>query len=393
MRHKIIAVTAGAMLLLLIAVFANINIYMEQLALEQIDGFLHNALEHDGIIKDFEIEGRPNEAGPIVRGTSMLISPEGEMLNIIHNDLSISEETLDEVAQKLELRKVSTGSIDDYRYGMKATRDGYIVVIADTSVQNVMLEKLVLLSYIIGAISFSVIFILIIFLSRYITKPVEISFEKQKRFISDSSHELKTPLSVISANLELLEMEIGDNSRINAISLSIKRMNNLVHDLLVLARTEQKSKDFITFNLSKVMESTILPLEVIAYEDGKQIEMQVDDNVIFIGDEEGIRKMIGALIENAIKYSKKNSVIRATLHVKGDYKIIEFFNEGIGVTKEQKERLFDKFYRVDDSRQSETGGHGIGLSIVKNVVDMHRGKISVESIPNEYIVFRITLRG
>lgn len=408
MRHKVIAVSTVAMLLLLISIFVTINLYMEQIAMEQVNGFIKNVLGHEGRVdhqspkivptenippERISPESIPPENIPMVNGFSFLVSSEREILEVIYNDESIEDESIEQLVAKVKLSERATGSIDNYRYGVKVADDRFLVVMADTSVQNVMLEKLLRLSYIIGAISFGVIFILIIILSRYITKPVEVAFEKQKRFIADSSHELKTPLSVISANLDLLEMDIGKNSRTNAISDGIKRMNKLIHELLLLARTEQKSHAFLPFNLSEVMESTILPLEVIAYEQGNQIETNIEENIMLKGDEEGFRKMIGALMENAIKYSRENSIIKADLYTKGDYKIIEIFNEGIGVTKEQKGKLFDKFYRVDDSRNRETGGHGIGLSIVKNIVDIHKGKIQVESVPNEYIIFKITLRG
>jgi signal transduction histidine kinase len=393
MRHKFIAIATGAMLILLIVIFATINIYMKQLTLSQADDFLQNVLEHDGEVEKATPQIKLTDTLPMVDGFSFLVSSDGEIQKFIHRDGGISNKNVEQLLSKIEIPSYLKGDVENYRYSIKVTNDGYLVVMVDTSLQNSMLEKLVKISCVTGIASFGIIFILIIILSKYVTKPVEVAFDKQKRFIADSSHELKTPLSIIAVNLDMLEMEIGKSSRTIAISEGIKRMSKLIHELLLLARTEQKNRDFISFNLSEVMESTILPLEVVAYEEGNEIETRIEENIMFKGDEEGFRKMIAALMENAIKYSRKDSVIKASLYTKGDYKIIEIFNEGIGVTKEQKEKLFDKFYRVDDSRQRETGGYGIGLSIVKSIVDMHKGKIYVESVPNEHIVFKITLQG
>ncbi|WP_461205605.1 sensor histidine kinase [Clostridium sp. DL1XJH146] len=397
MRIKIVVVAMTALIILLSAIFITINIFMGQIALQDTDAFLESITYNNGkLIESEHIVGRPD--GPpsqiqMIKGVSLKVTSEGEISEVIFNDEKMPMADIDEIVNKIINNKDFVGTIEGYRYRVKKIEYGYIVVFADTVVQEGMLEKLLSLSIGIGFLSVGVLFILITILSRYITKPVEVAFQKQKRFISDSSHELKTPLSIISANLDMLEIEKGKSNRTSAMSEGIKRMSNLIQDLLLLARTEQKNYTFLSFNLSNIMESTILPLEVIAYEQGNRIETTIEENIMFKGYEEGLRKMIGALMENAIKYSKKDSIIKASLHTKGDIKIIEMFNEGIGVTKEQKDKIFDKFYRADASRNGETGGHGIGLSIVKNIVDMHKGKIHVESIPNEYIVFKITLRG
>lgn len=399
MRIKIVIITMSALLILLLSIFVFTNVYMRRVAMNDTDAFLENLISNDGMIKnpmedlDFESQrgSKPPEPLPAVSGISLRLTKEGEIEQVLLNTTDATEDIISEYVKSILSANYDEGNIDIYRYRIKESDSGYILVLADTSIQDGLLVHLLTLSIVISSISFSVLFVIIIFLSRYITKPVEEAMEKQKRFIADSSHELKTPLSIMSVNLEMLEMEIGNNSRISAISDGIKRMNNLIHELLLLARTEQKSYSKRRFNISQVMESTILPMEVVAYEQGKRIVTDIEEEVSFVGDEEGIRKMIGALMENALKYSREKTSINARLYSKGDFITIEIYNEGIGVTKDQKEKLFDKFYRVDDSRQRETGGHGIGLSIVQSIVDMHKGKIIVKSVPNEYIVFKIIL--
>lgn len=404
MRMKIIAIAMAALIILLGAILITTNLYMSEVAHRDIDIYIVKVLSRDGIqdnFREFDADERqtiaddlhlppPNGDGFISGFAVRVIA---DQIEILYDEEELSDESITEYVANAINDKGKNGNIGDYRYGMKESDNGKIIVFANTTFQNKLLTELLRLSIIIGLISTSVLLVLIIILARFITRPVEVAMEKQKRFIADSSHELKTPLSIISANLEMLEMETSSNKRISAMTSGVNRMKYLIKELLLLARTEEKTTAFQSFNMSELVESTILPLEVIAYEAGNTIETFIDEDVTFKGDEEGIRKVVGALMENAIKYSRENTVIKAKLSSKGDSKILEVYNEGIGVTKEQKERLFDKFYRVDVSRNSETGGHGLGLSIVKNIVDLHKGKIYVESIPNEYISFKITLHG
>lgn len=416
MQIKFIAIAMASVLLILFTLIVVINMTMEDGARRQVEEFLDHVMESDGIVEmprnNGRVqpgEGQPGEGQPgrpgvnqgglppeqdhpgFIRSFSVVMDNNGHLLHVVHNSEELSESEMTDYGQAVLAGGENSGEIDTYAYRTKLSDENHIIVFANTSVQDVMLNNLLRISYITGGISAAVLFVIITVLSRYITRPVEMAFDKQKRFIADSSHELKTPLSVLSANLDMLQMEIGDNSRINAMTEGIRRMNGLIHELLTLVRTEQQQVIFREFNLSEVMEGVILPLEVVAFENGNRIGYTIAEDIKMVGSEEGIRKMVGALMENAVKYARKDTDIQASLYKKGHQRIIEVFNEGEGVSREQRERLFDKFYRVDDSRARSTGGYGIGLSIVKSVVDAHKGKIMVESEPGTYIIFRITL--
>lgn len=412
MQLKFIIIAMSALILMLVAIFISTNLYMSHITKQEIDNFLENIIENDGrkdpkpISEDFfateeggsEINGVTDQVRPPIHithidGASFYVDQEGGLLDVIFNDEDFSDSTIIDYAKSILQQEGPLGNIENYRYQYKATDEGYLMAMANVVVQNSILETLLWLSIAIGGISFVLLSILIIILSKYITRPVSDTLDRQKKFISDSSHELKTPLAIISTNLDVLEMELGENNKISAIGDGVKRMSTLINELLILAKTEQWDIEKSSFNLSDLIESIVLPLEVLAYDDYKTFELKIKDQVYLNGNEEAIRKMMGALLENAVKYSKPNSVIEVSLSTKNDTKIISVLNQGVGVTQEQKEHLFDKFYRVDDSRHRETGGHGIGLSIVKNVVDMHKGKILVESIPNEYIEFKVYLKG
>ncbi len=392
MRLKFIIISLGALILLHLAIFTTVNLFMKQHSIKVIDGFLNNVLENGGLLhQPNPPQGRPPGHIQPIKGFFVQVIGDDTYYKIIFDDQYTNVLGMDEHISQIIKEKRYDGIIDTYRFKVKAVDNGFYIAFADTSIQDSMLTELLRISYTISLISLGILILLILISSKYITKPVEEAFEIQKRFIADSSHELKTPLSILSCNMDLLQMELGKNDLIDSMKSSVKRMNDLIHNLLILAKTESKKDSFETFNLSKAIKSTILSLEVLAYESGKSIEGAIEDHIMYNGHETSIKIMIKELLENAIKYSKDNSVITVGLSQKGESKIIKVYNEGVGVTKEQKNRLFDKFYRVDGSRQRETGGYGLGLSIVKNIVDMHKGKIQVESIPNKYIIFKVTL--
>jgi len=395
MRLKFIGIAMMAVILMIFTILLTINLFMTNLAKDQVEGYLGHAILNHGRIDAPSQEGKgpvkdPGLA-PIVTGVSMMLSEEGQLIDVLHNSEEMEEETMAYYGQLAINGNEESATIDNYMYRIKKEKSRWILVLANTSVQDEMLNGLLQISYIISGISVIALLAFISLLSKYITKPVEVAFEKQKRFISDSSHELKTPLSVMSANLDMLQMEIGENHRIDAIGGGIHRMNGLIHELLTLVRSEQSSRIMTDINLSELVEGVILPMEVVAFEKSNRIEYKINPNIHLIGDEEGLRKMVGVLLDNAIKYARENTSIQVSLYLRAGHKVIEVFNEGIGLEKDQQKRVFDKFYRVDDARQRATGGYGIGLSIVDSVVKAHKGKIIIDSVPDDYIVFRVTL--
>jgi len=189
----------------------------------------------------------------------------------------------------------------------------------------------------------------------------------------------------------MMEMELGSNEWLTQIKHQSSRMSKLIHELLTLAKTEDinANNQFSKFNLSQTILNTVLPLEMIAFEQNRQIVCSIEDNVLCNGNDKKIVEMLEALMDNAIKYSDENSIILVYLSLKGNKKVIEICNKSKGFNKKEKLKLFDKFYRADDSRARETGGYGLGLSIVKNIVDIHKGKIEIDTKSNELIIFRI----
>ena len=235
-----------------------------------------------------------------------------------------------------------------------------------------------MISIIIGALGIVIIFVIAKKLSTTIVQPVENTFEKQKQFISDASHELKTPLAVIEANADVLQDKVGENKWITYIQNEIQSMNKLVNDLLVLARMEnQTTSNNQKFNLSKEVEMSVSVFESMIYEKKIMLETKINEGIEFNGDKEDIKHIISILIDNAIKHTEENGkIIVNTLKEKNNIKI-EVKNQGAPIPEEERQKIFERFYRVDKARSRSEKRYGLGLSIAKGIVEKYNGTISV----------------
>ena len=230
-------------------------------------------------------------------------------------------------------------------------------------------------------------------LIRRMVRPVEEAFVRQKQFVSDASHELKTPLAVISANAEVLEQEIGQNEYLGYIRSEVRRTDSLVRNLLTLARMDRQEKgiEMKPFDLSHALLDVVLPFESTVYEAGKMLEYDIPDGIEWNGNEEMIKQLAVILLSNALKYSDEGGQIRISLNARGKQREIRVFNTGNPIAPEDQEKIFDRFWRADPAHGSETGGHGLGLAIARSIVDTHHGKISVESKEGKGTTFTVTL--
>lgn len=235
---------------------------------------------------------------------------------------------------------------------------------------------------------------LVVFFSKILVKPVAESYEKQKRFITDASHELKTPLSIIDANVEVLEMEQGENEWTTSIHNQVKRLSSLTQKLVFLSRMEEENTSLFTmldFSLSDAVEESAEPFKAVADTARKTLALDIAPNLSYCGDEAAIRQLVSLLLDNALKYASEEGDIRLALKESGKNKILTVQNTAEGLSIGKMDVLFDRFYREDASRNSSTGGFGIGLSVAKAIVTAHKGKISAKSEDGKSIVFTITL--
>ena len=213
-----------------------------------------------------------------------------------------------------------------------------------------------------------------------IVEPVEESFNKQKQFVSDASHELKTPLAVIEANADVLQTKVGESKWITYIQKEIQSMNKLVNDLLTLARMENtNSANIQKFDLSKEVQMSVAVFESMIYEKDIKLETNINEGILFNGDKEDIKHIVSIILDNAIKHTKKEEKIIVNVQKeKSDVKI-EIKNQGEPIPEEEQEKIFERFYRVDKSRNRNEKRYGLGLSIAKGLVEKYNGTIKATS--------------
>lgn len=247
-------------------------------------------------------------------------------------------------------------------------------------------------STIASGMSLIIIYLISKKVSELIVKPVEETLEKQKQFISDASHELKTPLAVIEANSDVLENEIGENKWLKYIQNETKSMDKLINELLLLAKTEniEEIKSYEQINISKETEISIAMFESMAYEKQVKINSRIQPNIFLNCDRQDIGHILSTLIDNAIKHSKTEKTIEIELIKEKNNIILQVKNEGEPIPEEQREKIFERFYRIDKSRNRNEKRYGLGLAIAKASTEKYDGKIGVEC-ENNTINFKVII--
>lgn len=287
----------------------------------------------------------------------------------------------------------NSGYIGSYQYYRKIRTNGTLIVFSDRTSDLQLLTKLLWFSIGIGLCMVVLIIYLTNRLSKRAVRPIEIAFEQQRQFISDAGHELKTPLTIITTNADILHDEIGENKWLSYIQDQAERMRILITDMMRLTKLERPAdaQDQVEFDLSKLVENTALPFESQAFESRKKLEIEVENGLTYRGNAEEIRQMVGIFLDNAFKYSEEEGTVRVTLQKNKDKKLLKIYNTGIGIRPDEEEKIFLRFYRSDHSRARATGGYGLGLSIAKRIADKHKIKIQVESEEGKWACFLLTL--
>lgn len=288
-----------------------------------------------------------------------------------------AEEYAKEVFEKGKIKDFK----DIYRYRAVKADEGIMIIFLDCSQSLDNIRSFAIISISGSALGLLAVFILVLIFSKIVFKPVEESYEKQKRFITNASHEIKTPLTIIDANTEVIEMENGVNQWTESTRNQIKRLTYLTQQMITLSKLDEQSNINMKseFSLSQLIGENVEIFDVIAKAQNKVINADIDEGINFIGDEKSITQLVGILLDNAIKYSSDNADIRISLKRKGKKVNLEVYNSTDEIDKGNLDVLFERFYRTDSSRNSETGGSGIGLSVAKAIVTANKGKITAFS--------------
>lgn len=342
------------------------------------------------------LEGKNNIIKNI--DTPSFMSIDGVYKLRIYNNSIIkqSAEITDEIkkyAVEVSKKNVKDGYINNYIYRIRKMGNNELEITLIENENAITRLKITMsLAITSGLIGILVIFIIAKKISEIIVRPVEETFEKQKQFVSDASHELKTPLAVIEANADVLEDKVGGNKWITYIQKEVKSMNKLVNDLLTLTRIgNTNDPNNQKFDLSKEIQMSVACFESLIFEKKINLENNIQENIEFNGDPEDIKHIISILVDNAIKHTNENNkIIVNTKKEKNEIKI-EIINQGEPIAKEDQEKIFERFYRVDKARSRSEKRYGLGLSIAKGLVDKYKGTIKASS-KDGFTTFTVILK-
>ncbi len=316
-----------------------------------------------------------------------------EVINHSNND--ISQEEIKKIATNIlssnKIKKMKINFLYFSKYSYLYNSKDSLVIYDNTNIRNTLRTSL-FISLIILVVLFIFFYYISKIITRWITNPVGDAFNKQKEFIEDASHELKTPLSVIISSADMLKITKENEKWIKNIKYESDRMNYLISNLLDLASSEKKETfTFENKNLSEIVELSLLAFEGRAYEENVKLKYDVQSNIYMSLDENSIKQLVEILLDNAIKHSLKGKIVNVILKMTGNDITLLVSNKGDTIPKEEEEKIFDRFYKIDKSRNRKKGTYGLGLAIAKNIVINHNGVISASS-KDDITTFKILFK-
>ena len=326
------------------------------------------------------------------RHFTVLFDLDGEVAKTFTESIySITEKQAVEYAEKAIDSDNGRGWISSYRYKVFSIDGGYGVVFVDGSMNLSAMLQSMTIAGIVLLVCAALVLVLIFLLSKKAVKPIAESYEKQKQFVTDASHELKTPLTLILANLDIAEVELGKNEWLDDIRTEGHRMTELANQLVALSRMDEEGH---AINLGEVafgelVADTVAEFEPLAIDREKSIATYIDREITCHGDEALLHRLVGVLMDNAIKYCDQGGDISVTLRG-GRRVVLTIENTYASVGETELDRLFDRFYRADKARRF-TGGYGIGLSMAKAIAEKHRGEIVAYKKDSSHIGFKVVL--
>ncbi len=313
-------------------------------------------------------------------------------VSLIESD-SLFEE-LEQLAESVIDTGKSSGTFNDYRYLVKENGQVTDVFVLDCLTEHQQEERLLLISAVVGTGGILVFFVFVFMMSRRIIIPLKENMEKQKRFITDAGHELKTPLSVIGTNMDILSMDLGENEWVDGTIQQVKKLRKLVGNLISLARMDEDSTVIVLspFDVSSAAMESAEPFCVAASQAGGQMITDIQDGLTARGDEASVRQLFTILCDNAVKYSTSQTPIRVRLFQDGKRICFETENSwNRDIAPEKLDSVFDRFYRGDTSRDRRSGknGYGLGLSIAKGIASKNQLQLQVME-KDQRLIFHVS---
>ena len=406
MRQRVILASMLAFFAVIALIGISVNVVNYCVVTKNADNTLEAILRNEENRNDIFMPGNPEE-NPPMQPFMGFQDPEANYMTrffILRMDKSgVSWMGLDYIAainsfdaveygEKIIDKRADHGYIDDFRYIKSDNKDSAIIVFLNVSREKQSMKSLLLLTLIVSAVSLAIVFVLVELFAGRAIRPIANNIKMQKQFITDASHELKTPLTSISTSLDVISMEHGEDEWTENIKNQTGRMTKLVSELVTLSRLDEDmplpNKE--QFSLSNLGWEIVEIYEAQAKGKNKKFSAEIEDNIDLYGDKAAVGQLLSVLLDNAIRYSDDNGDIRLSIYKKKNKPRIEVFNTCHYDTPPDTNRLFDRFYRPDESRSRETGGTGVGLSIAKAVVTAHGGTISASCPSGETMTIKIS---
>lgn len=403
LRRKFIVISVSAVFIVVFAIglFSNLSNYSQigknanelLYILAENDGYFPREDDHDF---KYKLPPKISPEAPFSTRFFTLKLDEGE--NLIEVDTgkvsSISRDQALSYASGVLQSGKKNGITDEYKYLVVNKDYGSLMIFVNVGRELQIFYSFLRNSIIIGVIAIIAVFIIVLIFSKKAIAPIAESYEKQKQFITNAGHELKTPLAIINTNAEVIEMNYGESQWTKSIHNQVHRLSSLVESLVSLTRMDEEKNQLIKkeFSLSELVEEIAGQFLETSRIKGKELVIDVEEGINYYGNEESLGQVLSILIDNALKYSLEDDSITVKLKRKGNKYILQTINRTENLNLENYDVLFERFYRADTSRNSKLEGYGIGLSVAKATVLKHKGKISAERLDGNKIIFTVQLQ-
>ena len=330
-----------------------------------------------------------------VRFFTVTINAEGEMVAAnTHNTRTVDEKKAEKIVSGLYREHKTEGYYKYRKYRAVNRGENTIYVFVNAKGQLKTCQTLIKNNIFSALVELLILIFPVWLFSGYVVKPVKESYEKQKTFITNAGHEIKTPLTIIDANTDVIELTTGESEWTRSTRNQIKRLSKLTEQLIMLAKLEEFEKLSQTDKviLSDMVTEVCEQFETVAGKHNKQLKADIDPALMIQADADMLERMFSILLDNAVKYADDGTMIFVSLKKTGKNIVFEIENHAAGMKKGKHDELFERFYRADSSRNSATGGYGIGLSAAKTIAELHKGRITAHSVYDGIIKFQIFLK-
>lgn len=404
LRQKFVLINMCLMTLVLLVLFVALYISnsqrLSQESLSALRGMINAPMNFSGLKP--QIGGKPaHMPGAAIPSFMVVVNKKGEIVSTFMDKVTISTEVLHQALVSVQSHREDSGILHSLRlrFLKRDTPDGTKIAFADRSEEIRSLHTLLINITIAGISGLVALLGISVYLSGIVLRPVEQAWEQQGRFVADASHELKTPLTVILANLGILQTHphdtIGQQLKwIKNTQHEAERMKELVNNLLFLAKSDVSyaKYEFSCVNLSDIVMGRLLPFESVAYENGIAIHSDIHENIWVNGNGNDLSQLIGILLDNAFKYAGRSGSVTIGLTYDQTYAYFFINNTGTPIQASDLPHIFERFYRAEKSRGRESGGYGLGLSIADSIASRHQVKITAASSEKQGTTFKFRIK-